>query len=340
VRDAVSDPNFAHARSVMALRLRSIMSVPLISHGEVIGALYVENRTVQDRFQKDDLAPLILFANQAAVAIENASINDDLEARVSARTRELEQALAQLEKSWAEAVETNRVRTVLLGNIVHDLRASISVAVTTLELLKDSSLGPVNADQAGWITKSQAAVTHSRHLLDDVFDLSRLEVGELTLYCEAVVLSDFLRHVYGIGQGLRWPQTVAFQLDLAPDLPTVNIDPVRIEQVLLNFLTNALKFTERGSVTLHARYIPEPGQVVIGVADTGEGIPPDQVGRVFQRFQQVDPMQARRRKGAGLGLAICRELVEMHGGRIWVESTFGAGSNFMFLLPVNPPTNI
>ena len=140
VRDAVSDPNFAHARSVMALRLRSIMSVPLISHGEVIGALYVENRTVQDRFQKDDLAPLILFANQAAVAIENASINDDLEARVSARTRELEQALAQLEKSWAEAVETNRVRTVLLGNIVHDLRASISVAVTTLELLKDGSL--------------------------------------------------------------------------------------------------------------------------------------------------------------------------------------------------------
>ena len=294
---------------------------------------------MQGRFREDDLALLILFANQAAVAIENASINDDLEARVAARTSELEQALAQLEKSWAEAVETNRVRTVLLGNIVHDLRASISIAVTTLELLEDGSPGPVNADQAEWIAKSEAAVTHSRHLLDDVFDLSRLEVGELTLYCEPVVLGDFLQHVYGIGQGLRWPQTVTFQLDLAPDLPTVHIDPVRIEQVLLNFLTNALKFTERGSMMLHAHYMAEPGEVVIDVADTGEGIPPDQVGRVFQRFQQVDPMQARRRQGAGLGLAICRELVEMHGGRVWVDSTLGAGSNFMFLLPVNPPAN-
>jgi signal transduction histidine kinase len=339
LRDAMSDPNFAHARSVMALKLRSIMSVPLVSHGETIGALYVENRTVQGRFQEEDLAPLILFANQAAVAIENASINDDLEARVAARTRELEQALAQIEKSWAEAVETNRVRTVLLGNIAHDLRASVGIAVTAWELLKDGSLGPMNADQAGWIAKSQAAVTHSQHLLDDVFDLSRLEVGELTLYCESVALGDFLQRVYGIGQGLRWPQAVTFQLDLSPDLPAVYIDPVRIEQVLLNFLTNAVKFTERGSVTLHAHYMPEPREVVIGVADTGEGIPLDQMGQVFQRFQQVDQMQARRRKGAGLGLAICRELVEMHGGRIWVESTLGIGSNFMFSLPVNPPTN-
>jgi signal transduction histidine kinase len=119
----------------------------------------------------------------------------------------------------------------------------------------------------------------------------------------------------------------------------VSIDPVRIQQVLLNLLTNAAKFTERGGVTLHARYIPEPGEVVIGVADTGEGISPDQTGKLFQRFQQVDEKQARRRKGTGLGLAICRELVEMHGGRIWVESTSGVGSNFMFALPVNPPAN-
>jgi signal transduction histidine kinase len=339
LRDAMSDPNFGHAQSVMALKLRSVMSVPLISHGETIGALYVENRTVRGRFQEDDLAPLILFANQAAVAIENASINDDLEARVTARTRELEQALAQVEKSWAEAVETNRLRTVLLCNIMHDLRAPLGIVVTALELLQDGSLGSVNADQAEWITKSLAAVTHGTHLINEVFDLSKLEVGELTLHRETVDLCDFLQHVYRIGQGLRWPQMVTFQLDLASDLPAVSIDPVRIQQVLLNLLTNAVKFTERGGVTLHARYIPEPGEVVIGVADTGEGISPDQTGKLFQRFQQVDEKQARRRKGTGLGLAICRELVEMHGGRIWVESTPGVGSNFMFALPVNPPAN-
>jgi signal transduction histidine kinase len=299
----------------------------------------VENRTVRGRFQEDDLAPLILFANQAAVAIENASINDDLEARVAARTRELEQALAQIEKSWAEAIETNRLRTVLLGNIMHDLRAPLGIVVTALELLQDGSLGSMNTDQAEWITKSLAAVTHSTDLINKVFDLSKLEVGELTLCRETVVLHDFLQHVYMIGQGLQWPQTVTFQLDLTPDLPAVSLDPVRIQQVLLNLLTNAVKFTERGGVTLHARYTPEPGEVVIGVADTGDGIPPDQIGKLFQRFQQVDEKPARRRKGTGLGLAICRELVEMHGGRIWVESTPGVGSNFVFALPVNPPAN-
>jgi signal transduction histidine kinase len=330
VRDAMSDPNFGHAQSVVALKLRSIMSVPLISHGETIGAIYVENRAVRGRFQEDNLAPLILFANQAAVAIENAAINDDLEARVAARTRELEE-------SWADVVEANRQRTLLLSYIAHDLRNPLSIARTSLELIQDGTFGPLTADQQEWIAKATRAVGATVQLTNDVLDLTKIETGKLALSLEPVALNDFLPRVYQIALGLRWPAMVTFRTDIEPILPTLSADPGRLQQVLMNLLTNAIKFTEQGSVTLHARYLPEPGEVEIGVADTGEGIPPDQISKLFQRFQQVDRNATRRRKGSGLGLAICRELVEKHGGRIWVESTLGVGSNFVFALPVSTP---
>ena len=102
-------------------------------------------------------------------------------------------------------------------------------------------------------------------------------------------------------------------------------------------LTNAQKFTKQGAVRIHGRYDPKNLEVVIGVSDTGEGIPADKMGRLFQRFQQVDDNSDRRRLGTGLGLAICREFVEMHGGRIWVESQLGEGTDFIFTLPVYPP---
>jgi signal transduction histidine kinase len=154
-----------------------------------------------------------------------------------------------------------------------------------------------------------------------------------------VTPQEFLQNVYNVGLGLTWPRAVTFKIDVSPPLPDVCIDPVRIRQVLLNLISNAHKFTSQGEVTLHAHYQAGQEEVVIGVADTGEGIAADQIERAFQRFQQVDNNPKRKRLGTGLGLAICRELVELHGGRIWVESTLGVGSDFLFTLPLNcvPP---
>jgi signal transduction histidine kinase len=117
-------------------------------------------------------------------------------------------------------------------------------------------------------------------------------------------------------------------------LPPVVIDAGRIRQILFNLISNALKYTSKGSVTIHARHVPEQNEVCIGVADTGDGIAPDQFDRLFQRFQQAEDKVERRRVGTGLGLAISKQLVEMHGGRIWAESAPGQGSNFVFALPV------
>jgi signal transduction histidine kinase len=335
LRDATDDPNWRRSKSVVALQLRSVMCVPLITHGATIGAIYVENRTVKGRFREEDLAPLTFFANQAAVSIENAALNDALEERVAARTRELEQAKAQVERSWTEAIEANRLRTVLLGNIAHDLRSPLSIIIQSLHMMKEGEFGEVNEDQIDWIGKSLDTAMYILKLTEDVFDLTKIEMGGLALHRQTVDLETFMRKTYNIGLGLPWTEGVEFQLDLAPDLPSVSIDPVRISQVLINLLSNAVKFTEKGSVTLHAEYLPDDNKVLISVSDTGEGIPADKIDQLFQRFQQVDPDRRRRQSGTGLGLAISRDLVEMHGGRIWVESTLGVGSTFKFTLPVS-----
>ncbi len=334
VRDASDDPTWNQSKSVAVLRLRSVMCVPLISRGETIGAIYVENRSVKGRFDEQDLAPLIFFANQAAVSIENAALNDDLEARVAARTRELEQAKAQLEHSWTESVEANRLRTVLLGNVAHDLRSPLTIVIESLSLMQSGAFGDMTPEQAEWIGKSLDAAMYVLNLTNDIFDLTKIEMGGLVLYPQATPLNEFLKKIFNIAQGLPWPDSVEVRLDIEPDLPAVMLDPIRISQVLVNLFSNALKFTSQGSVTLHAQALPGQGQVLIGVADTGDGIPADQINRLFQRFQQVDGNRERRRVGTGLGLAICRDLVEMHQGRIWVESQPGVGSDFKFVLPV------
>ncbi|HEY4690342.1 MAG TPA: ATP-binding protein [Anaerolineae bacterium] len=333
--DAALDPAFNRAHSVVALRLRSVLCVPLISRGETIGAIYVDNRAVQGRFRESDLSPLTLFANQAAVAIENAALNDELEARVTARTRELERALLELEHNWTAATEANRLRAQMLGYIAHDMRTPLNIVTLSLSLLRDTWSSALDDSQMEWVVKSIDAVDHVVHLANDLLDLAKIEVGGLKLYREAVALSDFLQHVYTIGQGLRWPEAIAFDLNLAPDLPSVSLDPIRIQQVLLNLLTNALKHTSHGHVTLHAHVRSDPNEVVIGVADTGEGIAPGDIEQLFQHFHQLDGNVARKRLGTGLGLVISRQLVELHGGRIWVESTPGAGSDFLFTLPLD-----
>jgi signal transduction histidine kinase len=326
VRDALSDNDYSSRSSVVNLRLRSVMCVPLISRGNILGALYLENRKIRAAFSEEDLEPFTFFANQAAVSIENALLINNLENLVAERT-------AQVEHSWREAVEANKMRTTLLGQLAHDMRSPVSVVKLSLSMVTSEKLGAVNETQADWLGRATLSINHMDNLIQNIFDLSKMEMGRLEIVREQLNIREFLKRVYDIGLALPWAENVEFECELPNNLPEIEIDPVRIQQVLLNLIGNALKFTVQGEVILHAD-VYEAGEICIGVRDTGEGIPDDLCERVFDRFQQFDQDSNRRRQGGGLGLAICRELVEKHDGRIWVTSTHGKGSDFIFSLPI------
>jgi len=333
VTDAMVDPSFQNAKSVHTLQLRSVMCVPLISRGVSIGVIYVENRSNANIFEKDSVKPLTFFANHAAVAIENAILNDNLEMRVRERTLELEQAKAQIEQSFTEVVEANRIRTMFLGNVAHDIRSPLGMVVGALSLMSEGEFGPLTADQAEWIDKSLQSAQHIIKLTDDFFDLTKIEMGRLAIYSQPVELISYLQGLYEIGESLPWKDDVQFKLEITDDLPELSLDKTRIHQVVLNLLSNASKFTEHGTVTLHAN--ANDKFAIIGVHDTGKGIPEDKLNTVFERFQQIDSDSTKEERGTGLGLAICKELVTLHGGEIWVESELGKGSDFIFTLPIH-----
>ncbi|GAB4425975.1 MAG: hypothetical protein Kow0031_05660 [Anaerolineae bacterium] len=339
LRNAVNDPRFGQAESVVILQLRSIICVPLIVRGETTGAIYVENRTVRNRFQQQDVALLTLFANQAAVAIENAAIYDKLEARVAARTHELEMARQQLERGWHEAIEANRLRTVWLSQVAHDMRAPLGIASGAVALMLDGTLGDTTPEQREWLGKALKSISHTSSLTEQVSYLARMDEGKVALNIEPFDPQQLLVSSFEMAKGLPWSPHVAVRLKIPDPLPWLPMDHLRVQQVVLNMLGNAQKFTDSGEVTLSARVNTEHNELWVSVADTGIGIPPQFLGQIFERFKKIRLENTRNREGTGLGLAICKELIEMHGGRIWVESEPGVGTTFIFALPIDAPAN-
>lgn len=317
--DALSDDHYSEKSSVLNLQCRSVMCVPLTTRGEVIGALYVENRTITGAFRQEDLEPLVLFSNHVAVAIENARIVSDLEHRVQKRT-------AELEHSWEAAVEANRLRTTLLGQLTHDMRNSLAVANLSLDMLSMPRTGDLNERQQTLVERTVYATEQITALVSDLFALSKAELQSLDIHPVETDMNLFLKQAEKIGVGLPWRDGVKFVSAIEDNLPILNVDPVRLQQVLMNLLSNAQKFALTGQVELYAHMKDE--QLVIGVKDTGVGIPAEHLPHIFERFKQFDSDAKQQATGGGFGLAICKELVEKHGGRIWVESTPDVGSSF------------
>jgi len=333
IADAVVDPSFSKSVSVNALQLRSVMCVPLIARGQTLGAIFVENKSEMGMFTKENLLPLTYFASQAAISIENAILNDELEARVATRTAELEEAMARVEQSWGEAVEANRMRTTLYARITHDIRSPLSLIVSALSMIADGEFGELNEDQQEWINTSLSSADHVVRLTNDFFDLTKSDIGQLKIFKEDTDLRALLKRVREVCDILPWADGVAFKLEIDDEFPdSAFLDSTRIQQVIFNLVSNASKFTEQGEVILRAGVTPEYDGLLISVSDTGPGIAEEQLEQIFDRFVQVGDNSSQR-KGTGLGLAICHELVALHDGEIWAESEMSVGTTFYFTVP-------
>ncbi|MFK7803631.1 MAG: protein kinase [Anaerolineae bacterium] len=330
VRNALFDPRFAAAVSVVNMQLRSIMCAPLVSKNNIIGAIYVENRSKSGRFNAEDLAPLEFFSNQAAVAIENANINDEnvrinenLETLVDERTRELETA-----KDAAESA--NQAKTTFLSNMSHELRTPLNAILNFSAFVKEGYYGDVNDEQSLALGNVIDSGHHLLNLINDILDANKIEAGMMSLFFEDVDLTEAVQSVLQTATGLVTDQDIELIVQNTDNLPTIRADRLRLRQILLNILSNAVKYTQQGRVIFDFKEDHE--SVTFSIQDSGIGISDEDAELVFQSF-----VQARSNPGnvvsTGLGLPITKKMVELHHGQIWFESTIGKGTTFFIQLP-------
>ncbi|MDY6875754.1 MAG: GAF domain-containing protein [Chloroflexota bacterium] len=292
---------------------RSEMTLPLQVRGEVIGALDVQS-TEEVAFTDEDVAVLQTMADQLANAIENARL------------------FGEIEQTAERLKEVDRLKSQFLANMSHELRTPLNSIIGFSRVILKGIDGPLTDLQCTDLQAIYESGLHLLGLINDILDISKIEAGKMELAFESVDLHEVIKGVMSTAVALVKDKPIELQHSIAPRLPMVRGDARRIRQVLLNLISNATKFTEEGFVRLAAE--ATPSEVVLSVADSGIGIPPEKIGEIFEPFTQVDASSTRRAGGTGLGLSISKRFVDLHSGRIWVESTPGEGSTFYFTLPI------
>jgi signal transduction histidine kinase/DNA-binding response OmpR family regulator len=286
--------------------------VPLLSGERVVGALVVR-RKGPGEFTKSTVELLQTFATQSVLAIQNAALFSE----IAEKSRQL--ALASQHKSQ------------FLANMSHELRTPLNAVLGYTELMLDEVYGKMPGRMRETLERIERNGRHLLGLINDVLDLAKIEAGQLTLALADCSLTEVIANVQSAVESLAREKDIALAVEVTPDLPLAHGDQHKLTQVLLNLVGNAIKFTDAGAVTVRASAVD--GCITVSVSDSGPGISAADQGRIFQEFQQAQAPIGREKRGTGLGLTISKRIVELHGGRIWVESQLGEGSTFSFTVP-------
>ncbi len=255
---------------------------------------------------------------------ELRQINQEMEKRILERT-------AELEKAMQKAQAADRLKSAFLATMSHELRTPLNSIIGFTGILLQGLAGPLNEEQQKQLGMVQSSARHLLSLINDVLDISKIEAGQLALSITSFELRPSIEKVVKMISPMAEKKGLDLRVEMDNNLGTISTDQRRLEQVILNLLNNAIKFTEKGHVILSCR--GEDNDYVISVSDTGIGIPPEEVENVFKPFHQIDTRLARKYEGTGLGLSICKRLVEKMGGSIGVESQVGRGSIFTIRIP-------
>jgi signal transduction histidine kinase len=262
------------------------------------------------------------------------------------RLTDLEQELAQTKGELAEARhqlhQADRLKSEFVATVSHELRTPLNSIIGFAKLLLKQKVGPLNPVQQTDLSLIYDSAQHLLSLVNDILDLSKIEAGKIRLEPQWVTVEEIIVGVMASTYILIEGKPIDLREEIEPRLPKLFVDRGRIRQVVINILSNAAKFTDAGCITLKIYRLNRNNQdfVCFSIKDTGIGIAPEDIDKVFEAFRQIDSSVARRAEGTGLGMPISYRLVALHGGQLWVESQAGQGSTFFFTIPLEPPDTL
>jgi GAF domain-containing protein len=313
IPDVLADPDFRWEEARRLGGFRSMLGVPMLREGAPVG-VFTLTRTEVRPFTEKQIELAATFADQAAIAIENVRLFDEIQDK----SRQLEEA--------------SKHKSQFLANMSHELRTPLNAILGYTELILDNVYGDTPEKMRATLERIERNGRHLLGLINDVLDLSKIEAGQLTLAIGDYSLKQVVHDVFSAVESLAAEKHIGFKVQMPKELPKGRGDELRLRQVLLNLVGNAIKFTDSGEVVIAAS--ATNGSFTVAVRDTGPGISQSDQGKIFEEFQQADNSTTKAKGGTGLGLAIARRIMEMHGGKLWVESEIGQGSTFTFSLPV------
>ena len=302
-------------RGCTAIGVKSVIFAPMLWEARGIGVIFV-GREFAGPFSEKEIALLRTFADQAVIAIQNARL-----------FREIQEKSAQLEVA-------NKHKSDFLANMSHELRTPLNAIIGFSEVLGERMFGEVNEKQAEYLKDIHESGRHLLSLINDILDLSKIEAGRMDLELSSFDLPSAVSNAMTLIRERAQRHGIALGLDMDPRLGEFQADERKLKQILLNLLSNAVKFTpDGGRVDVTARAMD--GRIEIAVHDTGIGINAEDQASLFEEFRQVGHDSGRKAEGTGLGLALTKRLVELHGGQIHVQSAIGQGSTFRVSLPLH-----
>ena len=309
-----------HALAVLSLR----------SGDRVIGVLGLASSVPRDFAEQAEFLETI--ANELSIALENALLYEEARRHASELQRRVAERTAELEVAMKKAQEADQLKSAFLATMSHELRTPLNSIIGFTGVILQGLAGPLNDEQRKQLGMIQNSGRHLLELIGDVLDVSKIEAGQLEIESRPFDMRASIERAVKTITPLADKKGLPLVTSIDPDVSEVTSDRRRVEQIIINLLSNAVKFTEAGEVRIECQM--SDGWLVTRVIDTGIGIHPENVSKLFEPFQQVDNGLARRHEGTGLGLSICKKLVGLLGGEIWMESEPGLGSTFTFTLPV------
>jgi signal transduction histidine kinase len=299
--------------TVMRFGYRALLSVPLLREEQIIGSLSL-TRKEPGEYSPEVIEVLKTFATQSALAIQNARLFRE----IAEKSRQLEVA--------------SRHKSEFLANMSHELRTPLNAIIGFSEVLNERMFGELNDKQDEYLKDIHASEQHLLSLINDILDLSKVEAGRMELELTDFDLPAAMDNAVTLVRERASRKGVTVRIAVGAEVGLLRGDERKIRQVLLNLLSNAIKFTPEGG-RIEGGATVEDGAVEVSVSDTGVGIAPEDLEAVFEEFRQVGASAAKQ-EGTGLGLALSRKFIELHGGKIWVKSRAGLGSTFTFSLPL------